>query len=218
VGKDVAMPGDLGTPGSPSRGARVRAFVVSLAAALAVVGIGVGSVATSRSHPDSTDAPVGTRSGTQSDNPFLTDDFDEQKRQMLDPWERDEDPEVLFPKPDPDAARPSPEPEPPYPTGIFEDREAPFATAEFMAVNRWQGVLDGARYTVYAGNAGYDRMRTGRLHCVVFDDSWNIIRSRAIDVAHSGSLRITGREGTDLLVAADSGRRLVLDIPTLSIR
>jgi len=144
------------------------------------------------------------------------DEFAEQKRQMLDPWERGEKPKVL-PKPNPESVRPGPDPEPPYPSGIFEDPEAPFPTVEFLAVNRWQGVLGGAKFAIYAGTAGYDRMQTGRLYCIVYDDSWNITRSRVIDLPQAGALRITQREGSALFATAKSGQRFVLNIPTLTL-
>ena len=71
-------------------------------------------------------------------------------------------------KPKPADVRPAPTTPAKPEYGIRTDAEAPAPSAVFRAVNRWQGELDGRRYTVYAGWAGQDRS-LGRIFVLAKD-------------------------------------------------
>ena len=43
-----------------------------------------------------------------------------------------------------------------WPTGIFDDQEAPAPGMVFLASNRWVGLVDGVSVAVYAGVSGED--------------------------------------------------------------
>lgn len=43
-----------------------------------------------------------------------------------------------------------------WPTGIFDDPEAPASGTTFLGSNRWVGLVDGAYLVVYAGRSGAD--------------------------------------------------------------
>lgn len=75
--------------------------------------------------------------------------------------------------------------------GIFEEREAPAPSIDFLATNRWTGLIDGREVTVYAGTAGWERPETGMIMVVWTDADVTGAVGVRLSQAAAGALRVT---------------------------
>ncbi|HEX2893648.1 MAG TPA: hypothetical protein VHO29_06555 [Marmoricola sp.] len=76
-----------------------------------------------------------------------------------------------------------------WPTGIFEDPEAPAPGSVFLGTNRWVGNLGGQSVAVYAGRAGDDET-TGRVLIAWATPSGETERQVSLDLPGAGALRV----------------------------
>lgn len=97
-----------------------------------------------------------------------------------------------------------------WPTGIFEDPEAPASGGDFLGSNRWVGLVGDTTVAVYAGVSGTDAT-TGRLLIAV--DGPTITGAR-IDLAGSGALRVASADGAVLSITDVSGHTHLFDVAT----
>jgi hypothetical protein len=114
-------------------------------------------------------------------------------------------------KPDEQAARPADEPQPAYPTGIFTDQEAPAPAAQFLALNRWQGIVDGRQVAVYAGRAG-ENPGVGRI-LLVSKDATGVTTGQWIDTP-DGPVQVVAVKGSFIVLRGQSGTGFLLDPAT----
>ena len=103
---------------------------------------------------------------------------------------------------------------PPAPTGVLETHDAPFPTTEFLASNRWQGVIGGRLVSVIAG--GIPNSTTGVLMVLGFsEDTTKIIDSqRVILPGAPGSARVLSATGTLVQIQTASGKQFTFDAAT----
>ena len=94
-----------------------------------------------------------------------------------------------------------------WPTGIFEDSEAPASGMDFLGTNRWVGQVGAAYLAVYAGTAGDDDPGTGRILAVRSDGQ----SGYTLDLPGAGALRVVAAEGSTLTVADAKGTSHVLN-------
>lgn len=100
----------------------------------------------------------------------------------------------------------------PWPTGIFQDNEAPASTDEFVATNRWVGAAaDGQSIAVYAGVSGTDPT-AGRI--LVLKEG-TPTSSTWIEMPGSGALRVESADGTVVTLVDPAGKEHVFDAATL---
>lgn len=116
-----------------------------------------------------------------------------------------------------DAGRPRATEEAPWPTGIFEDDEAPFP-AEQRVVNRWVGVIAGRRVAVYAGSS-VSNPREGLVIVMSFgSDGSPVRRTTHPTPVRAGPVRIVAAQGSRLSLAAADGQRLTFDATISAFR
>jgi len=106
------------------------------------------------------------------------------------------------------AAEPGAEAATGWPTGIFQDTEAPAPGGVFLGTNRWVGPVAGTTVAVYAGVSGSDPT-TGRLLVVVEGPT---LDPTTVDLPGSGALTATSADGDLLTVTDASGATHVFDV------
>lgn len=102
--------------------------------------------------------------------------------------------------------------------GLFEDGEAPISSSEFVGVNRWHGVVDGERVTVYAGAAGEDQSK-GRVIMSVRGGA-NVAkpdRGKRFDLPDEGAVRLESVDGDTALIRGRSGKLHKLNLRTADL-
>lgn len=97
----------------------------------------------------------------------------------------------------------------PWPTGIVEDGESPFATS-FVFKNRWQEVVDGQRIIVYAGSTKSDASQGIVLVWEVSRDFNQVYPSSV----REGALRVLAANDLRLTLTTESGTSLYFDVPS----
>lgn len=95
----------------------------------------------------------------------------------------------------------------PWPTGIFEDSEAPASGMDFLGSNRWVGQVGDGYLAVYAGTAGDDNPTTGRVMALWSDGRTGY----TLDLPGAGPLRIVSADGSTLTIIDSTGETHVLD-------
>lgn len=105
------------------------------------------------------------------------------------------------------ALRESPQGPDAWPTGIFEDAEAPAPGSVFLGTNRWVGQVDAGYLVVHAGRSGTDES-TGRV-LALWSDSAR--QSYTLDLEGVGALHITDADGTTLVLVDAEGTSHRLD-------
>jgi len=106
---------------------------------------------------------------------------------------------------------------PPAPTGILELTVAPFPAADFLAVNRWQGIVAGQLVAVIAG--GRPNTPLALVAVITFDaDGGNALETRRFELpGQSGRARVVSASGTTITVQTDGGKRFTIDASTKAI-
>lgn len=95
----------------------------------------------------------------------------------------------------------------PWPTGIFDDAEAPASGSFFLGTNRWVGKGEGSYLVVHAGRSGSDDL-TGRVLALWSDD--NRI-GYTLDLERVGALRILKADESVLVMVDSEGAEHRLD-------
>ncbi|MCA1645496.1 MAG: hypothetical protein LC797_08530 [Chloroflexi bacterium] len=103
---------------------------------------------------------------------------------------------------------------PPAPTGIIEEIVAPFPAADFLATNRWQGIIGGQLVAVIAG--GRPNTALGQLAVLTFDkEGTNVVETRRFELPGApGRARVASASGSIILIQTDSGKRFTIDAST----
>ena len=106
---------------------------------------------------------------------------------------------------------------PPAPTGIIEEIVAPFPAADFLATNRWQGIIGGQLVAVIAG--GRPNTTLGLLAVLTFDkEGVNIVETRRFELpGQPGRARVVSANGTSVTIQTESGKRFTIDASTKEI-
>ena len=115
---------------------------------------------------------------------------------------------------DPDGARPSSDPVglEAWPSGIFDDQEAPFPAAQYLVQNRWQQDVGLNHVVVYAGALGSDESQGVLVLQILSMDLSRVSTREVLGSSGSGALRITAAAGHILTVRSDSGSTLRFDV------
>lgn len=117
-------------------------------------------------------------------------------------------------KPNPVAARPAASPDEPWPTGIFEEGQAPFPAAAVTVNNQWQGVVNGQYVQVYAG-ALPDAPAQGVVIVAVTTVDLQPVSTQWIAApANSGTLRLVAERNLQLTLESTRGLSFVFDVPS----
>jgi hypothetical protein len=104
----------------------------------------------------------------------------------------------------------------PAPTGIIEEIVAPFPSAEFLATNRWQGIVGGQLVAVIAG--GRPDTALALLAVLVFDKEGNVVETRRVELpGQSGRAHVVSASGTIITIQTDGGKRFTIDASTKAI-
>lgn len=97
-----------------------------------------------------------------------------------------------------------------WPTGIFQDTEAPAPGSVFLGTNRWVGEAGDHIAAVYAGVSGSDAS-TGRLLIAVDGPT---MTPTTVDLTGSGALRVASADGSVLSITDAGGRTHLFDART----
>lgn len=100
-----------------------------------------------------------------------------------------------------------------WPTGIFEDSEAPASGIDFLGSNRWSGTVNGRLLAVYAGRDG-STPSTGRLLVTSSAPDYSDGQRTFVDAPGAGTLHVDADRGTTLAISSTSGQRLAYDLQT----
>jgi hypothetical protein len=100
-----------------------------------------------------------------------------------------------------------------WPTGIFEDPEAPARASEFVGTNRWVGQGGPGTLAVWAGRSGEDVTR-GRVLVGTFDGQQQVVSRDTVDLPATGPLRIVSAHGVVLRLVDAAGRPHRFDAAT----
>lgn len=103
---------------------------------------------------------------------------------------------------------------PPAPTGIIEEIVAPFPAADFLATNRWQGIIGGQLVAVIAG--GRPNTALALLAVLTFDkEGVNVVDARRFELpGQPGRARVVSANGTTITIQTESGKRFTIDAST----
>lgn len=103
---------------------------------------------------------------------------------------------------------------PPAPMGIIEETVAPFPAADFLATNRWQGIIGGQLVAVIAG--GRPNTALAQLAVLTFDkEGVNVVETRRFELpGQPGRARVVSANGTTVTLQTDSGKRFTFDAST----
>jgi len=106
---------------------------------------------------------------------------------------------------------------PPAPTGIIEEIVAPFPAADFLATNRWQGIIGGQLVAVIAG--GRPNTALAQLAVLTFDkEGINVVETRRFELpGQPGQARVVSASGTIITIQTDGGKRFTIDASTKAI-
>lgn len=141
-------------------------------------------------------------------------DFEAEKRSIEQRYEElKRAPRVAKPA-DPEAARPPASVPEEWPTGIFEESQAPFSSEDVRIVNHWQAKVGDHYVQVYAGSL------TQQPQQGVVIVTRTSLRGAPLGAARHrtpqgiGPVRIVAADGLKLTLAAVNGRSLTFDVAT----
>lgn len=101
----------------------------------------------------------------------------------------------------------------PWPTGIFQENEAPFPSSTVRIANRSQQVLDGKHFVVYAGSLAQDPEQGILIVQVFSTDDLAVLDSAQRATPHrAGPLRIVAANGGRLTVKPERGEHVEFDV------
>jgi len=110
------------------------------------------------------------------------------------------------------AQRPSSASTPePWPSGIFDESEAPFPAGRYAIVNRWQQDFGGHHVVVYAGALGSDPSQGVVVVMVYAMDSSAVSIQELTSSSRQGQLRIGNVLGRVLTLRSSTGTGLTFD-------
>ncbi|MFT4011585.1 MAG: hypothetical protein QM655_16250 [Nocardioidaceae bacterium] len=192
-----------------------RQFVAAGSAGILLAAVGaVGWVATASDNgPGASDLPAEKASmmaseqalndllAQQAKDPSVSASIVAAKKRAIDEYEATKAPPA-------EAAPPE--------SGVFESREAPFSTEDFLATSHWGGQISGKPYLVYAGSAGLES-NTGE---VIVDSSTGAEADpehmKFGKLADVGPLTLVSQDGRLLTLLDARGSTHQFDVTTAS--
>lgn len=121
------------------------------------------------------------------------------------------------PKPGAAEARPAFAPDGPWPTGIFEEGQAPFPASAVTVSNQWQGRLNGDYVRVYAGSLPNDPAQGVVIVSVVSADQEPVSTEWLKTPEKVGALRVVAAHHTQLTLESTTGLSFTFDVQTRSL-
>lgn len=104
----------------------------------------------------------------------------------------------------------------PWPTGIFEQRQAPFSSALYRITNHWQGKIGDEFVTVYAGAKTADPTQgvVVVLTTSAIDLSDRTLQTGGLYLTAEklGALKLVAAQGTRLTLVTPGGKNYVFDL------
>lgn len=100
----------------------------------------------------------------------------------------------------------------PWPSGIFESRQAPFPAALYTITNQWQDVVSGMHVQVYAG-AETSALSQGLVVVRTISPDLRMVQTATYRTAISdGALHIVASHGDQLTLTATKGASFIFDV------
>jgi hypothetical protein len=112
----------------------------------------------------------------------------------------------------PPAPQPSSKPPTPLPTGIFEEKQAPFPPSQIRVNNRWQGTVNGQEVIVFAGMT-HDNQG---VVVVLNRKDGHLADMNSYNAPVKSGLRVTAENNGQLTLQSENGSTFTFDVSSRS--